>query len=279
MRAIVVNSTHRAARRAACADGRVAGVLAQSAGAATCTITRVLLEAVVAHAQALLVRQHLAVSATRRLHRLAVVGSREGEGHVRCGRPAGRPAARWRIAAARRPPPHRHQALGVVYIVEQHVRHAHPPVAVIPTVGVGRRVVKVDPTGHAVKGYALDQRLEQLATHNLCSILHLEQVVQRVGDREGRIVAKCVEARLAQRVVTCAPQRRAGIVVVVLRPQVGAASDVRLQAARAVVCHHGRQLPSALQVGIVRSTPLTVARLHGKKAPEGALVLGRLAAP
>eukprot|EP00966_Prymnesium_polylepis_P220727 5105464-Prymnesium_polylepis.2 len=80
-------------------------------------------------------------------------------------------------AAARHPHTDVHQPLGAVHIVEQHVRDAHPPVAVVQPVRVGRRVVKVDKPRHALKRHALDQRVEQLAPHHLRAVLHLDQVV------------------------------------------------------------------------------------------------------
>eukprot|EP00966_Prymnesium_polylepis_P220728 5105464-Prymnesium_polylepis.3 len=93
-----------------------------------------------------------------------------------------------------------------------------------------------------------------------------------MGERKGRVVPKRVVIRLALRVVDCAPQRRASIAVVVLRPQVGFSGGIGLQAASIpVLAHHGWQLSSALQVGIVCSRTLAVARLDGTKAPESAL--------
>eukprot|EP00966_Prymnesium_polylepis_P035031 813899-Prymnesium_polylepis.3 len=55
-----------------------------------------------------------------------------------------------------------------------------------------RRIVKVDQPSHALKGDALDQRVEQLAPYHLGPVLHLEQVVQRVRDRKHRIVPEAV---------------------------------------------------------------------------------------
>eukprot|EP00966_Prymnesium_polylepis_P228439 5287047-Prymnesium_polylepis.1 len=147
-------------------------------------------------------------------------------------------------------------------------------------VGIGRRVVKADQTRHALKGHALDQCVDELAPCHFRAVLHLDQIVQRVGDREHRIVPKCIEGRFSLRVVARTSQRRARIVVAVLRPQIRVACVVRLEAARAVLAHHARQSPPALQVGVVRSRPLPIAaRFHGKEPPEGVLMLIRLAGP
>eukprot|EP00966_Prymnesium_polylepis_P207977 4817644-Prymnesium_polylepis.3 len=162
-------------------------------------------------------------------------------------------------APTRRTSCHHCTASTIRYSPAPHVREVDSPVTVVPQGGVGGCV--------------------QLSSHNLRAVLHLKQVVQRVRDRKRRIVPKRVVARLTLWVVARTPQRRAGIVVVVLRPQVGTPRRVRLQAARAIRAHHGRQPPSALQIRIVRRRPLTVARLHGDKAPEGAQVLGWLACP
>eukprot|EP00966_Prymnesium_polylepis_P217690 5038109-Prymnesium_polylepis.2 len=105
VKSIVTSSAQGAARRTGRIDGRTARILAQFTGAAPCVTAGIWLEAIVAHARAF-VRTHLAECAIRRLHGLAVVGSREGEGRIRRPRPALRPAARRLIAAARRPQPH-----------------------------------------------------------------------------------------------------------------------------------------------------------------------------
>eukprot|EP00966_Prymnesium_polylepis_P037596 872883-Prymnesium_polylepis.2 len=193
-------------------------------------MARLELKAIVASTQAV-VCQRLAVRAARRLHGFAVVGSREGQRHIRCGRPALRPAALQLVAAARHPPIDLHQPLGVVHIVEHQVREAFPPVAVVLPVRVGRRVVKVDQPCHALKGHALDRRVEQLAAHHLGAVLDLDQIVQRLGDRKGRIVRKAVEWAVLRWIKACTRKRCGRVVVVVLCPPV-AVGIIRLEVAR-----------------------------------------------
>eukprot|EP00966_Prymnesium_polylepis_P148870 3439315-Prymnesium_polylepis.1 len=57
-------------------------------------------------------------------------------------------------------------------------------------------------TCDAFEGYPLDQRVEQLAAHNLGAILHLDQVVQRESHSKHGIIPKGVTAAIQPRVRT-----------------------------------------------------------------------------
>eukprot|EP00966_Prymnesium_polylepis_P006656 153129-Prymnesium_polylepis.2 len=103
---------------------------------------------------------------------------------------------------------------------------------------------KVDQTRHTLEAHPLDQRVEQLTAHDRRPVLHLDQIVQCVRNGVHGVVPERVVACLALRVVAGAGERRAGVAAMVLRPQVGAAGVVCLEAAAAILVHHGRQLTS-----------------------------------
>eukprot|EP00966_Prymnesium_polylepis_P111512 2579516-Prymnesium_polylepis.1 len=147
----------------------------------------------------------------------------------------------------------------------------------MPSVGIGRSVVKVDQPGDAFESYALNQHTVQLAAQDLAAVLHNDQVVQRVGDRKHRVVAKGVVRRLVVAAVARASQWGARIAVVVLCEQVRLAGDVRLKIAPTRLCvAQRRKLPATRHVRAVCGRALPVARLHRQKALECAVVQGEI---
>eukprot|EP00966_Prymnesium_polylepis_P332719 7388201-Prymnesium_polylepis.1 len=114
------------------------------------------------------------------------------------------------------------------------------------SVGIRRRVIKVDQACDTVKAHLLYQRLVQLGAHDLRALSDLEHIVQRIGECKHRIVReRSVRATLL--VVRAGTHERCvGVVVVVLRPQ-QVAVMVGLQVAARAVAQRRRQaaLPGA----------------------------------
>eukprot|EP00966_Prymnesium_polylepis_P333744 7389168-Prymnesium_polylepis.1 len=143
----------------------------------------------------------------------------------------------------------------------------------IQAVRVVRGVVKVHQPRHSPEVHPLDQCVEQLAPYDLRAVLHLDQIMKRVGNGERCVVTKRVVTGLNLRLVTRAPQRGTAAAVVILRPHVRATGVVRLEAARAIRLAHWRELPTSCQVGIVCGGACGVAGLQGQKAFEGTRVV------
>ena len=57
---------------------------------------------------------------------------------------------------------------------------------------IGDGVIKANPPSHTLKTHTCNQGVQKLASNNLCSILNLYQLVQRVGDRKDRVVPEGV---------------------------------------------------------------------------------------
>eukprot|EP00966_Prymnesium_polylepis_P046057 1066489-Prymnesium_polylepis.1 len=165
-----------------------------------------------------------------------------------------------------RPQADHNETLLIVSVVQCGIREPHPPVPVVQHVGVRGGVVKVDQAGHALEAHTLDQRLEQLAPHNLGAVLDLKQVVQRMGDCEGCVVPKAVIWPVDGIVVTSAPDWGARVIVMILRPQ-QIALVISFDAARSAIAGVWWQLLSPGEVRLVVGRALRLAVCHYRKQP------------
>mmetsp|Transcript_22379 Transcript_22379/g.53746 ORF Transcript_22379/g.53746 Transcript_22379/m.53746 type:complete len:605 (+) Transcript_22379:3308-5122(+) len=175
--------------------------------------------------------EHLAVAARAALEGRRVVRRGVHERHARRGAPPLRPVAC--LADARLPPPHLDEALLVARVVEQRVRDALLPVAVVRLACDRRGVEELHRPRHAVEAHVLDQRTHQLVAVDAHAAAPLDQQMQRVREGEDRVVPEGVERARRGEVRAEAPAWRRGVVVVVRRPQV-LPVVVLLQVARAL---------------------------------------------
>eukprot|EP00966_Prymnesium_polylepis_P032387 753185-Prymnesium_polylepis.3 len=122
----------------------------------------------------------------------------------------------------------------------------------ISPVSIGRRIVKVDNSRHALKVHMVDQHIKKLAANELSTVLDLSQFVNRAGKCKDRIIAKRIKMGLGVGIVVGACQWRAGVVVVILGPQVTLIPVIRLEAALAARAVQRWQSTATGKIRIVR---------------------------